>query len=324
MNLQDAFGRRFNYLRLSITEQCNFRCNYCLPDGNHCDTPKGGMDLNEIRTLVQAFSELGTRKVRITGGEPALRKDLCDIIKVCKGIKGIDKVALTTNGFRLKQDAADYKSAGLDAINVSADSLDPRMFAAITGKDKLDHILSGIDAVSKQGIARIKLNTVMLKQYNYQELGKFFDYLKTHRVTWRFIELMQTGDNKSFFEQNHVAGKHIKERLLSEGWQSIKKEADAGPAQEFTHPEFAGNIGLIMPYSKDFCQSCNRLRVSAQGKLHLCLFAEQGISIREYLSDGDVSSTKQAIVDHLHGKSSAHYLSEGFTGATKQLAMLGG
>lgn len=324
MNLQDAFGRRFNYLRLSVTEQCNFRCNYCLPNGNDCGTPKGGLNLSEIQTLVQAFAELGTTKIRITGGEPALRSDLCDIISICKQIAGVRKVALTTNAFRLHRDANMYKKSGLDAINISADSLDPRMFAAITGKDKLKEILQGVDKAAEAGIRKIKLNTVMLKQFNYRELEAFFDYLKTHEVTWRFIELMQTGDNKSFFEQNHVAGQHIKERLLAEGWQSINKDADAGPAQEFMHHEFKGNIGLIMPYSKNFCQSCNRLRVSAQGKVHVCLFAEQGSSVREYLSAGDVQGTKEAVVALMLGKRSQHYLDEGFTGATKQLAMLGG
>ena len=324
MNLQDTLGRRFNYLRLSVTELCNFRCNYCLPDGNDCNTPKHGLSLPEIQTLVRAFAELGTTKVRITGGEPALRNDLSEIIELCKQTPGIQKVALTTNGFRLKQDASRYKSAGLDAINISADSLDPRMFRAITGKDKLEDILQGVDQAVQLGIRNIKFNTVMLKQFNYQEMNAFFDYLRNHKVTWRFIELMQTGDNQTFFQDNHVAGTSIKERLLAQGWQSIQKDDDAGPAQEFQHPEFAGNIGLIMPYSKNFCASCNRLRVSAQGKLHLCLFAEQGISIRDTLSEEDVQGTKQSIIEHLQGKHSQHYLKQGFTGATKQLAMLGG
>ncbi len=324
MNLTDTFGRRFNYLRLSITELCNFRCNYCLPDGNDCNTPTSGLTQNEIQTLVQAFAGLGTTKVRITGGEPALRKDLSDIITLCKQTPGIKKVALTTNGFTLKRDAQRFKDAGLDAINVSADSLDPRMFAAITGKKKLEDILAGIERAHEVGINSIKLNTVLLKQFNYSELTAFFEFLRDHNVTWRFIELMRTGDNKAFFEQNHVPGNNIKRLLSEQGWQRIVRAADAGPAQEFMHPEYRGNIGLIMPYSQDFCKSCNRLRVSAQGKLHLCLFASQGIDIREYLSVGDVAATQRAIVSHLHSKHAEHYLHQGFTGATKQLAMLGG
>ncbi|MAI65733.1 MAG: GTP 3',8-cyclase MoaA [Alteromonas sp.] len=324
MQLQDTFGRKFKYLRLSITELCNFRCNYCLPDGNACDTPTGGLSLHQIDTLVQAFAQLGTTKIRITGGEPALRKDLCDIIALCKQTKGIEKVAMTTNAFRLKKDAKKYKESGLDALNVSADSLDPRMFAAITGKKKLDDILEGVEAAIDMGIKEIKFNTVMLKQFNYNELHTFFDYLKQHPVTWRFIELMQTGDNQRFFSQNHVAGETIKSLLLDQGWERIIRGNDAGPAQEFSHSDYLGNIGLIMPYSKDFCTTCNRLRVSSQGKLHLCLFAEQGQDILPYLESGDVAATVEAITHHVQDKQAKHFLQEGFTGATKQLAMLGG
>ncbi len=324
MQLQDTFGRKFKYLRLSITELCNFRCNYCLPDGNDCDTPTTGLSIDQIGTLVAAFAKLGTSKVRITGGEPALRKDLCDIISVCKQTPGIEKVALTTNAFRLNKDARRYKEAGLDALNVSADSLDPRMFAAITGKKKLEDILQGVEAAIQAGIKTIKFNTVMLKQFNYKELDTFLEYLKQHPVTWRFIELMQTGNNQAFFSQNHVAGESIKKFLLDQGWERIIREKDAGPAQEFSHQDYLGNIGLIMPYSKDFCDTCNRLRVSSQGKLHLCLFAEEGKSILPYLEAGDVDATVEAICGHVKDKKATHFLQEGFTGATKQLAMLGG
>jgi cyclic pyranopterin phosphate synthase len=324
MQLQDTFGRKFKYLRLSITELCNFRCNYCLPNGNDCDTPKTGLSIGEIDTLVKAFAQLGTTKIRITGGEPALRKDLCDIIALCKQTPGIEKVALTTNAFRLNKDALRYKEAGLDALNVSADSLDPRMFAAITGKQKLEDILEGVDAAIQAGIKTVKFNTVMLKQFNYKELGTFFEYLKQHPVTWRFIELMQTGDNQAFFSQNHVAGSSIKELLLNQGWERIIRGKDAGPAEEFRHSDYLGNIGLIMPYSKDFCDTCNRLRVSSQGKLHLCLFAEEGQNILPYLEAGNVDATVQAICGHVKDKKATHNLQQGFTGATKQLAMLGG
>lgn len=324
MQLQDTFGRRFKYLRLSITELCNFRCNYCLPNGNHHDTPRGGLSLAQIDTLVKAFAQLGTTKVRITGGEPALRKDLCEIISLCKQTKGIETVAITTNAFRLHKDAQKYKDAGLDALNVSADSLDPRMFAAITGKQKLDDILSGVDQAIQAGIGTIKFNTVLLKQFNHAQLHTFFDYLKQHPVTWRFIELMQTGNNKEFFEQNHVAGSAIKSLLLDKGWERTIREKDAGPAQEFSHTDYRGKIGLIMPYSKDFCTTCNRLRVSSQGKLHLCLFAQEGQNILPQLQSGDVDATVAAISKHVQSKSASHHLQEGFTGATTQLSMLGG
>jgi cyclic pyranopterin phosphate synthase len=282
------------------------------------------MTLDEISTLVKAFASLGTTKIRITGGEPSLRKDLIDIISICKNTTGIEKVAMTTNAFRLKKDVKRYADAGLDALNVSADSLDPRMFAAITGKHKLEDILAGVDDAIEAGIKHIKFNSVILKQFNFGGFEQFLDYLKTHAVTWRFIELMQTGDNAQFFADNHVQGEKIKQDLLAKGWQRIVREKHAGPAQEFSHPEYLGNLGLIMPYSKDFCSSCNRLRVSSSGKLHLCLFSEVGLNIRETLTAGDVDATCDSLRAHLSLKTASHELQKGFTGATKQLAMLGG
>jgi len=322
--LQDNFGRRFHYLRLSITEICNFRCNYCLPDGNDCDSQRNFLTINEIETLVTAFARLGTSKIRITGGEPALRKDLVPIIALCKQVEGIEQVALTTNGFNLKRQIRDYQQAGLDALNVSADSLDPNMFHAITGKDKLQDILDGIGLALDLGMTRVKVNAVMLRQFNGHEIQTYLDWLKETPVTLRLIELMQTGNNKAFFEQNHVAGESIKQQLLVDGWQRIVPEKQAGPAQEFYHADYAGKIGLIMPYSKDFCTSCNRLRVSSYGKLHLCLFAEQGLDIRPYLTDGDVQGTCEVIQAMLQDKTASHDLAHGFTGDTRHLAMLGG
>lgn len=324
MKLTDSFGREFTYLRLSITETCNFRCNYCLPDGNTCAAPTMQLSLKHIDTLLQAFAKLGTRKIRITGGEPALRKDLLDIIALCKNTPGIDHVALTTNAFKLKQDVAKYYEAGLDTLSVSADSLDPRMFAAITGKDKLNDIMDGVEQALALGIPTIKLNSVLLKKFNLNELPRFLDFVKTRRVTWRFIELMQTGTNKEYFDANHVAGEDIQAHLLSAGWRQIIKPKDAGPAREFEHKDYQGKIGLIMPYSKDFCDSCNRLRVSSVGKVHLCLFAEQGFDLMPYLEAGDVNATIDALQSMMSSKEVSHYLHEGKTGATTHFAMLGG
>ena len=322
--LQDTFGRRFHYLRLSVTDMCNFRCNYCLPDGVDCHQPTDYLTLNEIKTLVAAFAQMGTSKVRITGGEPALRKDLTEIIHICQQTPGIEQVALTTNGFNLDQKIEDFVAAGLTAVNVSADSLDPRMFAAITGKNMLERVMRGVDAAIAAGLTKVKLNTVLLRQYNTQEFDLFLGYLKNHSVTWRFIELMQTGDNADFFGRNHVAGETLQKRLVANGWERIVRDKQAGPALEYRHEKYRGQVGLIMPYSKDFCQSCNRLRVSSQGNVHLCLFAEQGFSIRPYLQQGDIQATCEAIQTLMKNKLASHSLQQGFTGATRQLAMLGG
>jgi cyclic pyranopterin phosphate synthase len=321
--LEDKFGRRFHYLRLSITDVCNFSCDYCLPDGYACETERDFLALSEIRTLVNGFALLGTSKVRITGGEPSLRKDLPEIIKACSSASGIEHVAMTSNGYKLETDIQKWVDAGLDSLNISIDSLDPRMFAAITGHNKLETILRGIDKAIALGV-KVKVNAVLMKKYNEKELQNFLNWLKNTPVTLRLIELMQTGDNVTFFNQNHVSGMPIKKHLLKSGWEQMIRDKTAGPAQEFFHPEYQGKIGLIMPYSKDFCATCNRLRISAVGKLHLCLFADQGLDIRPALQSADSSELQANLINLLGDKEATHWLQDGFTGATKHLAMLGG
>jgi cyclic pyranopterin phosphate synthase len=321
--LEDKFGRRVHYLRLSITDVCNFSCDYCLPDGYACGSDRDFLALAEIKTLVNGFASLGTSKVRITGGEPSLRKDLPEIIKACSSANGIEHVAMTSNGYKLDADIHKWVDAGLDSLNISIDSLDPRMFAAITGHNKLKTILRGIDKAIALGV-KVKVNAVLMKQYNEKELQNFLTWLKNTPVTLRLIELMQTGDNVMFFKENHVSGMPIKEQLLESGWGHLVRDKTAGPAQEFFHPDYQGKIGLIMPYSQDFCATCNRLRISSTGKLHLCLFADQGLDIRPALQSADSSELQTKLNDLLGNKEASHWLQDGFTGATKHLAMIGG
>ena len=322
--LTDNFGRRFSYLRLSITDVCNFRCNYCLPDGYECDQPRDFLSLAEITRLTKAFAQLGTEKIRITGGEPALRKDLPEIINICKNTAGIKKVALTSNGFKLPEHLPQWLDAGIDAINISIDSLDPRQFHAITGHDKLQTILKGIDMALADGSTQLKVNTVLMREYSGKDIQSYLDWIKDTPITLRFIELMQTGDNQAFFDAQHVQGSRIKQNLILDGWLPVIQNKSAGPAQEFYHPDYQGKIGLIMPYSKDFCHSCNRLRVSSSGKLHLCLFGDEGLSLREQLQQDDLVPLQERIVSLLGDKKATHFLHEKLTGATKHLAMLGG
>lgn len=322
--LTDNLGRRFSYLRLSITDVCNFSCNYCLPDGYQCNQPRDFLSLDEIKRITKAFAELGTEKIRITGGEPALRKDLPEIIRICKETPGIKKVAITSNGFKLPEHLPHWLDAGIDAINISIDSLDPRQFHAITGHDKLNTILNGIDMALADGRASLKVNTVLMREYSGKDIQSYLDWLKDTPVTLRFIELMQTGDNKQFFDAQHVQGSRIKQNLILDGWLPVIQNKSAGPAQEFYHPDYQGKVGLIMPYSKDFCSSCNRLRVSSSGKLHLCLFGDEGLSLREELQSDDIAPLQAKILSLLGDKKATHYLHEKLTGATKHLAMLGG
>ncbi len=324
--LHDGYDRHFSYLRLSITDVCNYSCNYCLPDGYVCEDKNapGPLTLAEIKNLISMFAKKGITKVRITGGEPVLRKDLPEIIQAIKQTPGITKVALTTNGYKLEENIQKWSDAGLDALNVSVDSLDPQVFRMITGHNRLQKILNGLKKAQDLNIKHIKVNAVLLKSYNLKEFDGFLDWIKHTPVSLRFIELMETSDNREYFHANHVSGEVIQNRLELDGWVQKIREQDAGPAKEYRHQDYQGSIGLIMPYSKDFCKSCNRLRISSQGKLHLCLFGESGEDLRPFLQDGQQENLNTRIDQSLKTKPEQHYLAQNNTGSTRHLAMLGG
>ncbi len=324
--LQDPFDRKFSYLRLSVTDVCNFRCVYCLPKGYQ--KPKKSftpLTLVEIKNLVLAFSELGITKVRLTGGEPTTRHDIVEIARVISEIQGIKKIALTTNGYRLSELVPHLKATGLSSLNVSVDSLDPENFSSITGKPLLHKVLDGISRAIQVGIASVKINVVYLKKINSAELERFLDWAKETPVAIRFIELMETGKNKVLFQSHHLSLGEIQFYLLKSGWSLIPKETDSGPAWEYCHPEYRGQIGVIAPYSKDFCQSCNRLRISSQGELKLCLFGEKNYSLRHLLQSQKYKEELKSTIQHLiYQKPISHFLHEGKYGNTWNLSSIGG
>lgn len=325
--LTDAFARKFYYLRLSITDVCNFRCTYCLPDGYKPQghNNKSFLSLDEIRRVSRAFAALGTEKVRLTGGEPSLRRDFCDIIAAVRENPEIRQLAVTTNGYRMARDVASWRDAGLTAINVSVDSLDARQFHAITGQDKFREVMNGIDAAFDAGFSKVKVNAVLMRDVNHSSLQTFLDWIKSRPIQLRFIELMETGDGGELFRKHHVSGDVIRQQLVQQGWQLQMRSRSDGPAQVFSHPDYLGEIGLIMPYEKNFCASCNRLRVSALGNLHLCLFGEQGIPLRELLAD---DQQQDALIARIQGgltyKKQTHFLHQGNTGITQNLSFIGG
>lgn len=323
--LIDNYQRKFEYLRLSITDVCNFKCTYCLPNGYKPEGRKQFLTLAEIQQLVTVFAQLGTKKVRITGGEPSLRKDFCDIIEATKNTPGIEKVATTTNGYRLAKDVKAWQQAGLDAINVSIDSLDPRLFHQITGENLFAKVMAGVEAALALDFQAIKVNTVLMRQLNAGQLDQFLSWIKRVPVQLRFIELMQTHDNHDLFQQQHLAGSHIMKQLLAQGWIEKIRQATDGPARVFAHPDYAGEVGLIMPYEPHFCDSCNRLRVSSVGRLHLCLFGEQGVDLRDLLQQPEQAEQLQLrVLDELKTKRESHFLQQGDLGGTVHLASIGG
>jgi cyclic pyranopterin phosphate synthase len=327
--LKDSFGRKFPYIRLSISDVCNFKCGYCLPDGYKIDKSDNRTFINteEIKRLARALSELGVSKIRLTGGEPTIRKDFFEIIKIIKENSGIKKTVITTNGYKLDKIANDIKNSGLDGINISIDSLDPKTFKKITGHDRLEEILRGIKNLQKLNFKNIKINAVLLKGINDTErdFDSWAQFIKNNEIDFRYIELMQTGDNLDYFNKYHVPSKKFTDYLNNNNWIIQTFGKDAGPAKNYLNPKFKGKFGVIAPYSKDFCKSCNRLRITAKGDLRLCLFGNTGINIRHLMQkDNQIEELKDLILKQLNFKKESHYLEIGETGLTKNLSTTGG
>ena len=327
--LQDSFGRRFPYIRLSITDVCNFKCGYCLPNGYQKDKSDNRtfLSLEEVQRLAKGLSELGVSKIRLTGGEPTVRKDFFDIVKILKQNSGIKKTVITTNGYKLDQLAEQIIESGLDGINISIDSLDKNKFHQITGHDRLDEILRGIEKLQKLNFKNIKINAVLLKGLNNsdKDFNEWANFLKSNEVDFRYIELMQTGDNLDYFKKYHVSSKVFIDYLNENNWIIQTLGKDSGPSKNYINPDFKGKFGVIAPYSKDICKSCNRLRITSRGDLRLCLFGNTGINIRHLIQrDDQIEELKDLILKQLNFKKESHYLELGETGLTKNLSVTGG
>ena len=327
--LKDSFGRKFPYIRLSISDVCNFKCGYCLPDGYKIDKSdnRSFLNIEEIGRLAKALSELGVSKIRLTGGEPTVRKDFFEIVKIIKKNSGIKKTVITTNGYRLDKIADNIKNSGLDGINISIDSLNADTFKKITGHDRLGEILKGIKNLQKLNFKNIKINAVLLKGVNDTEkdFNNWAEFIKNNEIDFRYIELMQTGDNLDYFNNYHVPAKKFTDYLNNNNWIIQTFGKDAGPSKNYLNPKFKGKFGVIAPYSKDFCKSCNRLRITAKGDLRLCLFGNTGINIRHLMQkDNQIEELKDLILKQLNFKKESHYLEIGETGLTKNLSTTGG
>ena len=327
--LKDTFGRKFPYIRMSITDVCNFKCGYCLPNGYQVDKSDNRkfLHLDEIKRLAKCFSELGVIKIRVTGGEPTVRKDFFDIIKVLKFVAGIQNVSITTNGYKLDKKAEQLVNSGLTGINISIDSLNREIFKNITGHDRLPEILHGIENLQNTGFENIKINAVLLNRINSSitDFNTWAKYIEKNKVDFRYIELMQTGDNLEYFKKYHVSSKLFKDYLNKKKWIYQTLGKDAGPSLNYINPDYKGKFGIIAPYSKDFCRTCNRLRITSRGDLRLCLFGNTGISVRHLLQkDDQLEELKDLILKQMQFKKESHYLELGETGSTKNLSKTGG
>ena len=326
--LTDSFGRTFPYIRLSITDVCNFKCGYCLPNGYFKQENKPGfLTLDEISNLVSALSELGVSKIRLTGGEPTVRKDFFNILKNIKSKGKINNLVMTTNGYKLNQIADQLIKDGINGINISIDSLDRNKFKEITGHDRLPQILEGIKILQDKGFTNIKVNAVLLKNINDSEadFDSWEQFVKENAIDFRYIELMQTGDSLEYFRKYHVSASVFKNYLIKKNWNEVARVADAGPSINFVHSNYKGKFGIIAPYSKDFCKTCNRLRITAKGELRLCFFGNTGTNLRPLLQSPDQKNElKILILKQLNFKKESHYLELGDTGITPHLASIGG
>ncbi len=330
--LRDSHDRHFTYLRLSLTEKCNFKCTYCLPNGYKAQscTPDRALDrasdlsVGEIKTLLSAFRKLGFTKIRLTGGEPTLRQDIVEIVALAKGL-GFETVALTTNAYRLLNLLEPLKTAGLDQINISLDSLDPRKFKEISGRDCGEDVILAIHKAAAMNFRKVKVNTVLMKGFNDLEFAAFLAWVQKTKISLRFIELMPTLENKKFFEKHYLSSQTWIENLKAMGWSELKKTPDAGPAIELKHAESLGEIGFITPFQNTFCQTCNRLRISSKGGLRLCLFGAGDKSLRHFLqAENQQENLLQEIEKLILVKRPSHYLNEGDKGETRSFSSIGG
>lgn len=287
----DAFGRQVTYLRISVTDACNLRCVYCMPGGTVDWLPKHELlTYEEIARVAQVAAVHGVEKIRITGGEPLVRAGLPDLVRRIRQIPDIHDVALSTNGILLARHAHFLKEAGLSRVNVSLDSLIPERYSAITGGGRLDSLWEGIDAAIRAGLSPVKVNVVVLKGVNEGEVAEMATLSLNRNLEIRFIEYMPLGDSDGCtrvpLEFGHVPNSLTMERIETKLGRLAPAEKDSisdGPAQRWKVPGSAGSIGFISPMSKPFCNSCNRLRLTAQGEIRSCLLDGGHVSLRAVL-----------------------------------------
>lgn len=298
--LKDRFGRVHDYLRLSITDKCNLRCVYCMPEEGLPFFPdEKVLSCEEIIQLVQHFAKLGIHKVRLTGGEPLLRKDILEIVAGIRSIPEITDIAITTNGLALPRLAPALKKAGVDRLNISLDTFDPKRYHEMTRGGQLKRVLAGIEAASREGFV-IKLNTVVIKGQNEHELVDFLAYTFDHDVNVRFIEFMPIASKQQEWSERYLGIEEVFRICQENGWDYTPlKLSGNGPSENYQISGAQGSFGLIHPVSCQFCESCNRLRVTADGCLKSCLYWGDEIDLRSRLTDFEAFETAvwQALAD---------------------------
>ena len=287
--LTDQFKRPITYLRISVTDKCNLRCVYCMPEAGLAWLPKSEiLSYEEIAQLVKAAASAGVRSVRLSGGEPLIRRDLHRLVAAIHAVDGIEDISLSTNGLLLTEQIEALKAAGLRRVNVSLDTLRADRFEAIARRPGLDRVLAGIDAAIAAEMTPVKINVVVMRGQNDDEIADFAEWTKRLPVFVRFIEVMPVHENIGLQRDAYVSSDEILERVRSLG--DLLPSAGPGgngPARYFAFAGAPGAVGVISPLSHDYCERCNRVRLTADGHLRLCLFGDQDVDLRTPLRRGE-------------------------------------
>lgn len=306
--MRDIYHRNINYMRISITDLCNLRCQYCMPpNGVPKKEHRELMTIEEILRVVKAGAKEGIKKIRITGGEPLIKRGILDLIQGISQVEGIEDISLTTNGILLKEMAPALKEAGLNRLNISMDSLRPDRFREITRGGDLALVWEGIREAMRLGIAPIKLNVVVIGNFNEDEINDFVDLTRKEPMDVRFIELMPLGEASGWAKERFISNQEIKSRIKD--LIPIPKDF-SGPAAYYKVPGAKGRIGFINPISDHFCSDCNRIRLTADGKLKPCLHSNHEISIKEVMEKEGLT-LEEVIQKAILAKPEKHHLNSG-------------
>ena len=296
--LVDGFGRRLTYLRVSVTDRCNLRCLYCMPEeGVVLQAHDDILRYEEIERLVRVAAELGISKVRITGGEPLVRPGVVDLVRLLSQVPGIADLALTTNGVRLAPLAEDLARAGLQRVNVSLDTLRADRFARLARRDHLDQVLSGLEAAEAAGLTPVKVNMVVIRGLNEDEVVDFARLTLSRRWRVRFIEVMPLGEGEHWSDDGFVPAAEMRALIENEvGPLSALPHDPGSPAREWQLPRATGTVGFITPVTEHFCAECNRLRLTADGRLLSCLLRGGEVDVRQALRQGADDDALRALL----------------------------
>ena len=306
--MKDPFGREINYLRISLTDRCNLRCEYCMPgDGIDKFSHEEMLTLEEIYEIAKVFVELGISKIRLTGGEPLTRLNVVDLVNKISKLEGIKDLAMTTNGLLLKKFAGPLKEAGLNRVNVSLDTLDPKKYRDITRGGNLDDVLEGLEEAKRVGLTPIKINTVLIGGFNDDEIEDMVRLTETEEIDLRFIELMPIGEAIDWSKEKFLSNETIIDRVKE--LKPVPREDQSSPAVYYRLPNGKGNVGIINPISCKFCKDCNRVRLTSKGQLKLCLHSNLEIDLRTALRNGE--DLKGLILESIGKKEESHHLEDG-------------